>query len=188
MEMNFKQRKSEIYKKEIKIMLVLFISLLFSLSSAYMGIENSLLMLEIVATILNVSEWQKEILIIFHNFVITSLPPIVTIYCNMEIFKLNKEFKEVRAEEIDFTCQKIFEDNKYKMDELLEQGKGLSRSELIDFLNTTKAELVKAEKNNKFKCKSPDILMLDYLQSGLEDMLFPSVSKEKQGHSRARKK
>jgi len=180
MELEYKIRKNEINIQFKKVLLVLLFSVAWSFSMGYFGVDNSMLMMKIMLSVLGMPEWQRDTLVILGSLMMIYAPTVLTIICNIKIHKLNKEHEKLKIEEKSYLCNKIFEENKNKIDELLEQGKILSRKELMDILNTTKLELIKAEKKKKAKFKTVDELMLNYLQDGLEDILFPSVFDEKE--------
>lgn len=189
MENEFKRRKIDNERKLRNTLLCLIINMFFQMWIAYVGIDNIMLMFEMMLVFIKISDYQRKLLLEFGRTTITFLPMVVLVMCNIKAKKLNKESQKVRDEEMEFLCKKAFEENKHEIDSLLEEGRCLSRAELINCLNKTKTELVKAEKNNKFKCPSLDILMLNYLQDGLEDILFPSVvEEEKKEYIKVRKK
>lgn len=188
MENEIKKRKLDNERKIKKILLCLIFNMFFQFGISYVGINNVVLMLEAMLVFINVSEFKRDLLINLSSLLAVCLPMVVNIVCNINLFKLNKQRCEIREKEVEYLSKKAFEENKYKIDELLEEGKTLSRAGLINWLNATKAELLKAEEKNKFKCKTGDILLYDYLRDGLEDILFPSVDEKENGYTKVRKK
>lgn len=189
MENEFKNRKLENEKKSKRILLCLFLNIFFQLGIAYVNINNVMFMIEMMLSFIMVPEWQRMLYLDLGSVIMAFWPIVVTVMCNIKIVQLNKERQKIREEEIEYLCNKAFEENKHKFAEILEDGRNMSRSEQMAFLNRIKDNIVKAENNNKFKCKSADILMLNYLQDELEDILFPSVvEEERKEYTKVRKK
>ena len=188
MEEKFKIKQREINKQYRIILLTTLACFAFMMSHIFIGLDNMMLISNVVLSVLNIPEWVRKILLSFGSLVITNLPIVITLLCHKKTLELNKESKKLQEEYVDYMCKKGFEENRYKVETLLEEFKDMPRKELIYFLNRTKDEIIKAEKNNKYKCETLDILMLNYLQDGLEDILFPPIVEENQGYSRTRKK
>lgn len=169
-------------------LLIIILSSFGSWIIAFGGVENTFLLMEIMLRALQIDELQRELILASGRLLISMLPMTVSVLGNVKMYTLVKESKKLYAEEIDYLCKKMFEQKKPQIQELLENAERLPRSELMKILNMTKDQLMKIEKTKKVECKTSDELALDYLQSGLEDMLFPSVIDSEKGYSRVRKK
>ena len=185
---DFAKRKRELKGQTNKLFIILILNMILSL---FLGSELSnygLFLVEIFLNFVQIEEIYINLIIMSAQLISTFGPAAISLLCGIKMLETNKENEKIRLEEAKYLSMQIFEENKPKVDEILEEGEKISRKELMDLLNMTKTELMKRENIKNKKVVGPDELLLAYFQKELEDILFPSVNEEDKGRSRTRKK
>lgn len=188
MDEELKKRRADINKKTKLTKFLMVFLWLGAMSILATGADQTLLMIEVMLIMLRVELLERELLLFFGKTVMTMLPATIYLVGDRKLSELKGESKKLRSEEMKYLRKKKFEEEKEKVQELLETAQKLSRKEQMQLLNTVKDELTKMEKAYKTEIKSTDEYSLCYVQKELEDILFPSVVDGVKDYTRAKKK
>ena len=184
----FRQKRKMINKKMKQFFLMWLFSFLWFFNMNYGGIDKLLLLLEVMRIVLQLDNISLEFLRMSGDLVLPLLPLSASVFFRIKMLETIKEREKIQIEETNYLNKMVFDEGKADIDDLLEQIKRLPRREQMKFLNTAKRELTNIEKNKKIKGQTSSELALNYLQDGLEDILFPPFTDDKRDYVKTKKK